>query len=211
MVSKASDDLPEPDNPVKTTSLSRGNVRSMSLRLCSRAPRMTISVCWIEALSLPLPLAMHFCPHAARLRLAPLAGLGSGRRGQRMPVFERVATQGDQPIAQPRRSLELQVARRLLHLPLEVLDQPLDLIRRPTGGERRDGLLDRLLLLTLQVIDGFDNGGGRDAMLLVVGDLDRPAPVGLVHRPSHRPGHVVAVEDDVPVDVAGRPANRLNE
>src|SRR5262245_50178169 len=42
MVSKASEDLPEPDSPVNTTSLSRGMSRSMFLRLCSRAPRMEI-------------------------------------------------------------------------------------------------------------------------------------------------------------------------
>src|SRR2546421_12434887 len=114
MVSKASDDLPEPDNPVKTTSLSRGNVRSMSLRLCSRAPRMTISVCCADALSLPLPLPMHPCPHAARLRLAPLPRLPRGGRCQRTPAFQRIPTPGDQPIPQLRRSLQLEVARRLL-------------------------------------------------------------------------------------------------
>src|SRR5215471_16186603 len=42
MVSNASDDLPEPDSPVITTSLSRGISTSMFLRLCSRAPLMTI-------------------------------------------------------------------------------------------------------------------------------------------------------------------------
>src|ERR1041384_6885831 len=45
MVSKASDDLPDPLNPVMTTSLSRGIVTSMFLRLCSRAPLMTIELC----------------------------------------------------------------------------------------------------------------------------------------------------------------------
>ncbi len=39
MVSKASDDLPEPDRPVMTTSRSRGMSTSMFFRLCSRAPR----------------------------------------------------------------------------------------------------------------------------------------------------------------------------
>src|SRR5713226_6789971 len=43
MVSKASDDLPEPDRPVNTTSLSRGISRSTFLRLCSRAPRIVIA------------------------------------------------------------------------------------------------------------------------------------------------------------------------
>src|SRR5579875_1368560 len=42
MVSKASEDLPEPDRPVITTSLSRGISRSMFLRLCCRAPLNTI-------------------------------------------------------------------------------------------------------------------------------------------------------------------------
>src|SRR5437773_11943744 len=41
MVSKASDDLPEPDSPVKTISFSRGSSRETFLRLCSRAPRIT--------------------------------------------------------------------------------------------------------------------------------------------------------------------------
>src|SRR6185436_19254604 len=42
MVSKARDDLPEPDRPVMTTSLSRGISTSTFLRLCSRAPLTTI-------------------------------------------------------------------------------------------------------------------------------------------------------------------------
>src|SRR5438552_2791291 len=42
MVSKARDDFPEPDSPVRTISLSRGISTSMFLRLCSRAPLMTI-------------------------------------------------------------------------------------------------------------------------------------------------------------------------
>src|SRR5271165_1868730 len=43
MVSKASDDLPEPERPVNTTSLSRGIARSTFFRLCSRAPRIVIA------------------------------------------------------------------------------------------------------------------------------------------------------------------------
>src|SRR3954470_8777537 len=43
MVSKAREDLPEPDSPVNTTSLSRGISRSTFLRLCSRAPRIVIA------------------------------------------------------------------------------------------------------------------------------------------------------------------------
>src|SRR3546814_13574092 len=40
MVSKAGDDLPEPDRPVITLSRSRGRSRSMFFRLWVRAPRM---------------------------------------------------------------------------------------------------------------------------------------------------------------------------
>src|SRR5690606_38454605 len=40
MVSKAREDLPEPDRPVMTISRSRGRSRSMFLRLWVRAPRM---------------------------------------------------------------------------------------------------------------------------------------------------------------------------
>src|SRR4051812_34725343 len=43
MVSKASEDLPEPDRPVNTTSWSRGISTSTFLRLCSRAPRIAIT------------------------------------------------------------------------------------------------------------------------------------------------------------------------
>src|ERR1700712_3132359 len=38
MVSNASEDLPDPDRPVKTMSASRGRSRSTPRRLCSRAP-----------------------------------------------------------------------------------------------------------------------------------------------------------------------------
>src|SRR5680860_791258 len=49
MVSKARLDLPDPERPVMTMKRSRGSLREMSLRLCSRAPTMTISLapmCW---------------------------------------------------------------------------------------------------------------------------------------------------------------------
>src|ERR1700732_5060884 len=41
MVSKASDDFPEPDSPVNTMSRSRGSSTETLRRLCSRAPRTT--------------------------------------------------------------------------------------------------------------------------------------------------------------------------
>ena len=42
-VSKARLDFPDPDRPVMTTSRSRGSETVTSFKLCSRAPRITIS------------------------------------------------------------------------------------------------------------------------------------------------------------------------
>ncbi len=57
-VSNASEDLPEPDSPVNTTMRLRGNSRFTFLRLCSRAPWMTIlrslGRCLRSAMSAPL-------------------------------------------------------------------------------------------------------------------------------------------------------------
>src|SRR5438445_4793679 len=115
MVSKASDDFPDPDSPVKTTNLSRGMVRSTSFRLCSRAPRITM----LAMFSLPLwgrvgvgafDLPTDLRPHATGPRLVPLARPRSGRRRKRLSIFHGIPTQAHQPVAQLRRPLELQVA-----------------------------------------------------------------------------------------------------
>src|SRR5512139_2475212 len=68
MVSKAREDLPEPESPVTTTSTSRGMSRSMDLRLCSRAPRMTM---WSWAMEGIIP------PRVARRNRAAAAGAAS--------------------------------------------------------------------------------------------------------------------------------------
>ena len=48
-------------------------------------------------------------------------------------------------------------------------------------------------------------------MLLVVGELDRAAPLRLLHRALDRLGHLVRVEQDATVDVARGAADRLHE
>ena len=48
-------------------------------------------------------------------------------------------------------------------------------------------------------------------MLLVVGQLDRAAPVGLRERLAHRVGLLVGVHDHPALDVAGGPADRLDQ
>src|SRR5438105_13457244 len=147
MVSKASDDLPDPDSPVKTTSLSRGMVRSTFWRLCSRAPLITMWVCCDGpgGLAPPRPSGMDSLSSPVARPGKP--GLGRGGRRKRLAVLHGVATQPDQPVPQLRRALELQVAGSLLHLPLQVLDQALDLVRRQPRGQRGDSLLHHRLPL----------------------------------------------------------------
>src|SRR6202035_2239669 len=61
MVSNASDDLPDPDRPVITTSLCRGMSTSMFLRLWTRAPRTAIQLCaMVSAGFLPGSRNFHF-------------------------------------------------------------------------------------------------------------------------------------------------------
>src|ERR1700761_8673424 len=99
MVSNASEDLPEPDRPVNTTSLSRGISRSTFFRLCSRAPRMVIArvperlFCWRFALMIS---SMGTVPNGASMkRRADGSKFRSGRQrvqserrknGPRFPV-----------------------------------------------------------------------------------------------------------------------------
>src|ERR1700686_5167891 len=68
MVSKASDDLPDPESPVNTTSLSRGIVSVTFFRLCSRAPRI---VMWSIGMGPWLFLLSRDCKRPARRRDKP--------------------------------------------------------------------------------------------------------------------------------------------
>src|SRR6478609_11594870 len=86
MVSKASEDLPEPDRPVNTTSLSRGISTSMFLRLCSRAPRIVIArrleaafCCWRFALITSSILVV--LKESQRRAIAPTLGHASPGTG----------------------------------------------------------------------------------------------------------------------------------
>ncbi len=76
------------------------------------------------------------------------------------------------------------------------------------GGRRADGLPpDPLEDVGHRLGDGL----GVDAVGLVVGDLARPAPLGLPHRGPHRVRHRVGVHDDPAGHVAGRPPHGLDE
>src|SRR4051794_8496033 len=87
MVSKAGDDLPEPDRPVKTMSLSRGSSRETLRRLCSRAP-------WMRRVSAtsahPTDAAQ---PDGERAFVRPDVHPGSRRRAL-MPFHNRVIVIG---------------------------------------------------------------------------------------------------------------------
>src|SRR5215813_3424384 len=101
MVSKASDDFPEPLKPVITTSLSRGMESVRFLRLCSRAPPIlmnsllthlkicnyTIFKCnktTVPKQKEPLRNRFFF-----RQNKSPLSGLQPGKRGKTKALFPR--------------------------------------------------------------------------------------------------------------------------
>src|SRR6516225_4849269 len=125
MVSKASDDLPEPDKPVKTISVSRGSTTSMFLRLCSRAPRTTI----VSLIGVQRSVATHrertFVRHSVRR-------LETGRdvRTSRLADLAELAFQLVDLVAQACGLLEAQVAGGVLHLVGEVLDEARQLVAR---------------------------------------------------------------------------------
>src|SRR3954453_5158502 len=111
-------------------------------------------------------------------------------------------------VAQLGRVLEAQLLGGGEHLLLELDHELLDLGRlhvdllvgAPAAalgghlGVRHQELRD--------VRDALDDRLGRDAGLLVLGDLDRPATVGLVDRRAHRRGLLVGVHEHGPADVA---------
>src|SRR3954471_13454772 len=122
-------------------------------------------------------------------------------------------------VAQPRRVLEAQILGRGEHLLLELDDRLLHLgqrhvlrLRAPTVGPPP---ALRRLALGLQelrdVADALDDRRRRDAVLLVVGELDR-APAGrLVDLRPHRRRLLVGVDYLPSLDVARRAPDRLDE
>src|SRR5579875_1563426 len=82
MVSKASEDLPDPDTPVITTRRSRGMTTSKFLRLCWRAPRTQIA-----SLGTLRP-SRHGSDRTERLQLHEQ--VPDGRRALELPVARRV-------------------------------------------------------------------------------------------------------------------------
>lgn len=74
MVSKASDDLPEPLSPVTTVRVLRGISTSMFLRLCCRAPRTEILVIAMNDLCGAGVLPANFPPDPRTMSLGDVDG-----------------------------------------------------------------------------------------------------------------------------------------
>src|SRR6516165_8847161 len=108
MVSKASDDFPEPEIPVKTMSRSRGSRSVTSLRLCSRAP-------WIVR-SLLVGSAATASAYRPGRTVERMFGRGAAPA---LPDRAQLAAQLGDLVAQARRLLEAQVLRGVVHLVLE--------------------------------------------------------------------------------------------
>src|SRR4051794_23112673 len=120
-------------------------------------------------------------------------------------------------VAQLRRVLEAQLLGRREHLLLEGDDEALQLravhalhLAAPAAalpGHR--GRLERQELR--DVGDALDDRLRHDPVLLVVGELDPPAPLRLLERLLDRLGHLVGVEQHLPVHVARRAPDRLDQ
>src|SRR2546422_10221454 len=90
MVSKASEDLPDPDNPVITVTVFRGISKLMFLRLCWRAPRTMIFVSPIVREPPPLWLWQPSGDTEARVTLQHSKGGFPGQVVERSEPIKKV-------------------------------------------------------------------------------------------------------------------------
>src|SRR3954469_23425476 len=123
MVSKASEDLPDPESPVMTTSASRGSETVTSLRLCSRAPVTTMEF-WRLDIRPPLSLRRPRTDFPNRRSLR--AGNSHGRHEQ--PRVEQLPLEISEPRLHGKvfaRRAPQQLARvELAPVAVDVLPQP---------------------------------------------------------------------------------------
>src|SRR5437764_922723 len=130
----------------------------------------------------------------------------------------QVAAQVAQLVADLRGVLEAQLLGGELHLLLELYDHALELVSgelaargaapAPAFARARDlGLRVEELG---DVGDALDDGRRRDAVLLVVGELDFAPAVGLLDRGAHRARLFVGVHQNGALDVARGAADRLD-
>src|SRR5664279_458834 len=129
-----------------------------------------------------------------------------------------VATQLAQLVAQLCRILEAQLIGGRDHLLLQLDLHPLELVPGHLGCPAPDGAAlaaPRHLGLPLQELRdvrySLDDRRGRYAVLLVVGELDLAAAIGLGDRGAHRACLLVGVHQHGPVHVARGPADGLDQ
>src|SRR3972149_6239500 len=127
MVSKASEDFPDPEMPVSTTNLSRGISTVTFFRLCSRAPRTMIRSSGILSSAPPArhPAGAVPPPPAHAAPPGPAAP-AAGREERLAPPPPATLP----PVPRRRPPLELQVGGGATHLPLQRLDRLLQFLRR---------------------------------------------------------------------------------
>jgi 4-carboxymuconolactone decarboxylase len=136
----------------------------------------------------------------------------SGEEGDALFVPRELTAQFNYLIADQRRLLEFEILRGRLHLTLQIKHQPHQLVPcHVTAGMVRGALLGDAAHVVVDVPDRFANALWRDAVLLVVCELNAPAPVGFVDGASHRVGDDVGIHDYVAVHVAGGAAGCLHE
>src|SRR5437764_10742764 len=148
MVSKASEDLPDPESPVMTTSALRGIATEMSRKLCSRAPETTI--CSAEDIT---PLDCREANGCSPQRKAATSGISGMSSRSGAGERDQAAAAGDvDPAAALARRAELRGAAdagaeghaaragaQADELAAVEVHRPDD----PAGDDRRAGLADR--------------------------------------------------------------------
>src|SRR6266550_6137592 len=122
-------------------------------------------------------------------------------------------------VAEPGRVLEPEILRRLVHLLLEPLDQPLELLGGHLGVRDLPATLalgrgGSLILTTEREEDVrylLSDRLGIDPVLGVVGELDLTPALGLADGRLHGVGDAVGVHQDGPIHVARRSPDRLDQ
>src|SRR3989304_5178478 len=142
---------------------------------------------------------------------------GSGRaahlRDEAEPflVADEIPAQLHDPVAQEGRLLELQVLRRVLHLLLQVLYQPRDLVLRDGPGDVGGGLLRHLADAVRYVAYRLADPLRLDAVLTVGLLLGAAGALRSPDGATHRVGDPVGVHDHHAADVPGSASHRLDQ
>src|SRR5690606_34419126 len=154
-----------------------------------------------------------------------LAPAESRCRAPRSPDRLGIETEADPPkllnlVAQPRRFLELEVARMAIHLLLELLDLREHVLRADLHARRRAAVAAFALARASarrrarafhDVLHALADRLRLDPMGLVIGDLLLATPVRLVDRALHGARDAVRVKDRLAVHVPSGPADRLDQ